>query len=45
MTMNPVGKAAAVTFAGTIFQIILLDIIFSFDSILTAVGIVPPNKW
>lgn len=37
-------KAAAVTFAGTIVQIILLDIIFSFDSILTAVGIVPPEQ-
>lgn len=39
-----VAKAAVVTFAGTIFQIILLDIIFSFDSILTAVGIVPPDQ-
>jgi len=38
------AKAAAVTFAGTIVQIILLDIIFSFDSILTAVGIVPPEQ-
>jgi predicted tellurium resistance membrane protein TerC len=28
----------------TIFQIIVLDIIFSFDSILTAVGIVPPEQ-
>ena len=28
----------------TIVQIILLDIIFSFDSILTAVGIVPPEQ-
>ena len=37
-------KAAVVTFAGTIVQIILLDIIFSFDSILTAVGIVPPEQ-
>jgi len=33
-------KAAQVTIAGTIVQIILLDIIFSFDSILTAIGIV-----
>ena len=33
-------KAAKVTFTGTIIQIILLDIIFSFDSILTAIGIV-----
>ena len=37
-------KPAAVTFQGTIIQIILLDIIFSFDSILTAVGIVPPEQ-
>lgn len=36
------GKKSAVvpTLTGTIIQIILLDIIFSFDSILTAVGIV-----
>lgn len=33
-------KKGAVTLAGTILQIILLDIIFSFDSILTAIGIV-----
>ncbi|HEY5691688.1 MAG TPA: TerC family protein [Cyclobacteriaceae bacterium] len=33
-------KKAAVTVPGTIIQIILLDIIFSFDSILTAIGIV-----
>ncbi len=33
-------KAGQVTVAGTIVQIILLDIIFSFDSILTAIGIV-----
>ncbi len=37
-------KKAAATFVGTIVQIILLDIIFSFDSILTAVGIVPPEQ-
>ncbi|MBX2898646.1 MAG: TerC family protein [Cyclobacteriaceae bacterium] len=41
---NGGGKSGAVTFAGTIVQIILLDIIFSFDSILTAVGIVPPQQ-
>ncbi len=35
------GKKSPVpTLTGTIIQIILLDIIFSFDSILTAVGIV-----
>jgi predicted tellurium resistance membrane protein TerC len=39
-----IGKAVTVTFAATIVQIILLDIIFSFDSILTAVGIVPPEQ-
>ncbi len=33
-------KKGAVTISGTIVQIILLDIIFSFDSILTAIGIV-----
>jgi len=37
-------KALGPTFAATIVQIILLDIIFSFDSILTAVGIVPPEQ-
>ena len=37
-------KKAQVTLLGTIVQIILLDIIFSFDSILTAVGIVDPDK-
>ena len=34
------SKSKGVTLAGTIAQIILLDIIFSFDSILTAIGIV-----
>lgn len=34
------GKTKGVTLTGTIIQIILLDIIFSFDSILTAIGIV-----
>jgi predicted tellurium resistance membrane protein TerC len=33
-------RQSNVTMAGTIVQIILLDIIFSFDSILTAIGIV-----
>jgi predicted tellurium resistance membrane protein TerC len=37
-------KKSQVTLFGTIVQIILLDIIFSFDSILTAVGIVDPDK-
>jgi predicted tellurium resistance membrane protein TerC len=34
------GKPKVPTLSATIFQIILLDIIFSFDSILTAIGIV-----
>ena len=35
------GKAtAAVTFGAIIFQIILIDIVFSLDSIITAVGMV-----
>jgi len=33
------GKAGA-TFVGTVLQIIVIDIVFSFDSILTAVGLV-----
>lgn len=37
-------RKTQITLAGTIVQIILLDIIFSFDSILTAVGIVEPDK-
>lgn len=37
-------KTAVPSFTSTIVQIILLDIIFSFDSILTAVGIVPPEQ-
>ncbi len=37
-------RKPAITLMGTIVQIILLDIIFSFDSILTAVGIVDPDK-
>lgn len=37
-------KVVINSFTSTIIQIILLDIIFSFDSILTAVGIVPPDQ-
>ena len=37
------GKKAA-SFGSIIFQIILLDIVFSFDSILTAIGLVD-NIW
>ncbi len=33
-------KKSVVTIGGTIMQIVLLDIIFSFDSILTAIGVV-----
>ena len=32
------GKAATKSFGNVIFQIILIDLVFSFDSILTAVG-------
>jgi predicted tellurium resistance membrane protein TerC len=38
------GKPVISSFASTIAQIVMLDIIFSFDSILTAVGIVPPEQ-
>jgi predicted tellurium resistance membrane protein TerC len=34
---NPAAKAAA-TFGGVIFQIVLLDMVFSIDSVITAVG-------
>lgn len=34
------GKAA-VTFGGVIFQIVLLDMVFSIDSVITAVGMTP----
>ena len=34
------GGAAQVTFAGVITQIILLDVVFSIDSVITAVGMV-----
>jgi predicted tellurium resistance membrane protein TerC len=33
-------KAKALSFAGAVFQIAMLDLVFSFDSILTAVGLV-----
>jgi len=32
------GAAAAVSFAGVIVQILLLDVVFSLDSVITAVG-------
>jgi len=32
------GKSASVTFAGVIAQIFLLDVVFSLDSVITAVG-------
>jgi predicted tellurium resistance membrane protein TerC len=38
------GKKASDAFAKVIFQIVLIDIVFSFDSILTAVGLVPPDQ-
>ncbi len=37
--LQEAGKRGA-TFAGTIFQILLLDIVFSLDSVITAVGMV-----
>lgn len=36
-----VTKRIAPTFASVIFQIMLLDIVFSLDSVITAVGMVP----
>jgi predicted tellurium resistance membrane protein TerC len=34
-------REAAVTFGGVIFQIVLLDMVFSIDSVITAVGMTP----
>ena len=39
-TPGGVAKAAA-TFGGVIFQIMLLDMVFSIDSVITAVGMTP----
>ena len=35
---NIVGEVVKISFAGAIFQILLLDLVFSIDSIITAVG-------
>ncbi len=35
---NMVGEVLSVSFTGAIFQILLLDLVFSIDSIITAVG-------
>lgn len=35
---NPVGKAVKISFAAVIVQIMILDIVFSLDSVITAVG-------
>jgi len=35
------GERASATFASVIFQIILLDVVFSVDSVITAVGLTP----
>jgi predicted tellurium resistance membrane protein TerC len=35
------GMHAAATFGGVIFQIVLLDMVFSIDSVITAVGMTP----
>lgn len=37
-TEDAVGKAVSTTLGGAIFQILLLDLVFSVDSIITAVG-------
>jgi len=43
-----VGGAARATFGSVIFQIILLDLVFSLDSVITAVGMIqtsPEHRW
>jgi predicted tellurium resistance membrane protein TerC len=37
-------KRMTVTFSSVIVQIMLLDIVFSLDSVITAVGMVPPEQ-
>src|SRR5690606_16270379 len=37
---NMIGQVVQVSLAGAIFQILLLDLVFSIDSIITAVGMV-----
>jgi predicted tellurium resistance membrane protein TerC len=37
-------KAKAASFAGVIVQIAILDIVFSLDSVITAIGMVAPDK-
>ncbi len=41
--LHETGKAG-VTFANVIVQILMLDIIFSLDSVITAVGMIPPDQ-
>ncbi|MGD9855492.1 MAG: TerC family protein [Planctomycetaceae bacterium] len=43
-TDSKLQTAAAPSFAAVITQIALMDIIFSLDSVITAVGMVDPNK-
>lgn len=42
---NAAGSNKQVSFAGVIGQILLLDLVFSIDSVLTAVGMVEPDKF
>jgi len=37
-------KVKAASFAGVLFQIMLLDMVFSIDSVITAVGMLPPER-
>jgi predicted tellurium resistance membrane protein TerC len=39
------GKKAPATFAAVLFQILLIDLVFSLDSVLTAVGMVRPENY
>ncbi len=38
------GGSAGAAFAGVIVQILLLDLVFSLDSVITAVGMLPPEQ-
>lgn len=38
------ARAAGAAFTGVIIQILLLDLVFSLDSVITAVGMIPPDR-
>jgi predicted tellurium resistance membrane protein TerC len=45
MDPHPPGGKAASSMASALAQIVAIDLVFSLDSVLTAVGMVPPEKY